>query len=207
MSALRSRRHGRHVSINGRRARLWRAHGCYSAFIEREKAFPSTKGLAPVAGYNSETGTMTIEISIVSGTAPVAWIPCPIAADWILEGKPIARIEHLSSSADSTASTYFWDCTAGRFNWFYSFDETLHILEGSVALKDPAGALHRVVAGDTVFFPAGSQAEWTVERYIRKLAFCRTPLPGAVIHARNIVRRIKRLGRRGGDAPGMFPTG
>ena len=91
-----------------------------------------------MAGYNSETGTMTIEISIVSGTAPVAWIPCPIAADWILEGKPIARIEHLSSSADSTASTYFWDCTAGRFNWFYSFDETLHILEGSVALKDPS---------------------------------------------------------------------
>jgi len=192
--------------LNGRRARIWRAHGCNSAFIEREKAFPTSKGVAPAAGYNSETATMTIEISIVSGTAPVAWTPCPIAADWILEGKPIARIEHLSSSADGTASTYFWDCTAGRFNWLYSFDETLHILEGSVALKDPAGTLHRVVAGDTVFFPAGSRAEWTVERYIRKLAFCRTPLPGAVIHARDIVRRIKRLGRRAGDAPGMFPA-
>jgi uncharacterized cupin superfamily protein len=150
---------------------------------------------------------MNTDISITPGTDAVAWTSCPIAADWILEGRPIARIAHLSSSADGTASTYFWDCTAGRFNWFYSFDETLHILEGSVVLKDPAGMLRRVVAGDTVFFPAGSQAEWTVERYIRKVAFCRTPLPGAVVRARNVVRRIKRLGRRGGDAPGMFPTG
>jgi len=105
---------------------------------------------------------MTSEFSIRSGAAPVAWKLCPIAADWILEGKPIARIELLSSSADGTASTYFWDCTAGRFNWFYSFDETLHILEGSVELKDGAGTPRRVVAGDTILFPAGSQAEWTV---------------------------------------------
>ncbi len=150
---------------------------------------------------------MTSEFSIRTGAAPIAWNPCPVAADWILEGEPVARIEHLSSSADGTASTYFWDCTAGRFNWFYSFDETLHILEGSVELKDSAGMRRRVVAGDTIFFPAGSQAEWTVERYIRKLAFCRTPLPDTIVQARNIVRRIKRLGRGGGDAPGMFPTG
>jgi uncharacterized cupin superfamily protein len=150
---------------------------------------------------------MSIEISIASGTASVTWTSCPIRAGWILEGEPTARIEHLSSSADGTASTYYWDCTAGRFNWFYSFDETLHILEGSVVLKDPAGMLRRVVVGDTVFFPAGSRAEWTVERYIRKLAFCRTPLPGALVRARDVVRRIKRLGRGAGDAPGMFPAG
>ena len=150
---------------------------------------------------------MAIESSITFGTSTANLVSNPIQPTWVLEGEPVARIALLSSSADGTASTYFWDCTAGRFNWFYSFDETLHILEGSVALKDPAGMLRRVVAGDTVFFPAGSQAEWTVERYIRKVAFCRTPLPGAVVRARDIVRRIKRLGRRGGDAPGMFPTG
>ena len=63
------------------------------------------------------------------------WISCPVNPAWVLEGNPVARIEHLSSSADGSASTYFWDCTAGRFNWFYNFDETLHILEGSVTLK------------------------------------------------------------------------
>jgi uncharacterized protein len=149
---------------------------------------------------------LTIESSIRSGTAAVTWSLCPILSDWILEGNPVARIELLSSSADGTANTYFWDCTAGRFNWFYSFDETLHILEGSVTLKDPAGTSRLVVAGDTIFFPAGSQAEWTVERYIRKLAFCRTPLPNSLVFARSIARRIKRAMRGRADAPGMFPT-
>jgi hypothetical protein len=50
-----------------------------------------------------------------------------------------------------------------------------------------------VVAGDTIFFPAGAQAEWTVDKYIRKLAFCRTPLPGYLISARDISRKFKRL--------------
>jgi uncharacterized cupin superfamily protein len=149
---------------------------------------------------------MTIESSIRSGSAAVAWSLCPILSDWILEGNPVARIELLSSSADGTANTYFWDCTAGRFNWFYSFDETLHILEGSVTLKDPAGTSRLAVAGDIVFFPAGSQAEWAVDRYIRKLAFCRIPLPNSLAFARSIARRIKRAVRGGGGAPAMFPT-
>jgi uncharacterized cupin superfamily protein len=149
---------------------------------------------------------MTIERSIRSGTAAVTWSLCPILSDWILEGNPVARIEHLSSSADGTANTYFWDCTAGRFNWFYSFDETLHILEGSVTLKDPAGTSRLAVAGDIVFFPAGSRAEWAVDRYIRKLAFCRIPLPNSLAFARSIARRIKRVVRGGGGAPAMFPT-
>ena len=153
---------------------------------------------------------MAIESSIRLGTEKNQWTDCPIQPDWILEGTPVARIEHLSTSADGTASTYFWECTAGRFNWYYSFDETLHILEGSVTLKDPQGNSRRVVAGDVVFFPAGSRAEWTVDGYIRKLAFCRTALPGSLVLARNVARRIKRLLRGGGakDAGGgMFSSG
>src|SRR6202041_2642058 len=118
---------------------------------------------------------MAVETLITVGTAPSNLVPNHIQSSWILEGEPLARLELLSSSADGTASTYFWDCTAGRFNWFYSFDETLHILEGAVTLKFPTGASQRVVAGDTIFFPAGSSAEWTVDNYVRKLAFCRTP--------------------------------
>lgn len=137
------------------------------------------------------------------------WTSCPVNPAWVLEGKPVARIEHLSSSADGSASTYFWDCTAGRFNWFYTFDETLHILEGSVTLKFPDGRSRHVAAGDVVFFPKGSSAEWTVERYIRKLAFCRTALPGFLVSARDAVRRVKRLGRApaAGGAGGMFSNG
>ena len=153
---------------------------------------------------------MAIESSIRFGTEKNNWTDCPIHPDWILEGAPVARMEHLSSSADGTASTYFWDCTAGRFNWYYSFDETLHILEGSVTLKDPQGNSRRVVAGDIVYFPAGSRAEWTVDGYIRKLAFCRTALPSYLVLARNVARRLKRLIRGGtakGTAAGMLSGG
>jgi uncharacterized cupin superfamily protein len=140
---------------------------------------------------------MAIESSITFGTATANLVSNPIEPAWILEGKPVARIELLSSSADGTASTYFWDCTAGRFNWFYSFDETFHILEGEVTLKGPSGNSRRVAAGDTVFFPVGSSAEWTVEKYVRKLAFCRVPVPGYLTFARGVVRRLRRLVRGG----------
>jgi uncharacterized protein len=137
------------------------------------------------------------------------WVSCPVNPAWVLEGAPVARIEHLSSSADGTASTYFWDCTAGRFNWFYTFDETLHILEGSVTLKFPDGQSRHVVAGDIVFFPNGSRAEWTVDSYIRKLAFCRTALPDFLVTARDAVRRVKRFGRAPAAAgsAGIFSSG
>jgi hypothetical protein len=137
--------------------------------------------------------TMPIEGSITVGTSAPNLASNPIQPAWILEGQPVARVELLSSSADGTASTYFWDCTAGRFNWFYSFDETFHILEGAVTLKYPSGASHRVVVGDTVFFPAGSSAEWTVDRYVRKLAFCRTPVPAYLTRARQWARSLKRV--------------
>src|ERR1700677_812969 len=137
------------------------------------------------------------------------WVSCPVNPAWVLEGAPVARIEHLSSSADGTASTYFWDCTAGRFNWIYTFDETLHILEGSVTLKFPDGQSRHAAAGDVVFFPVGSRAEWTVDSYIRKLAFCRTALPHFLVSARDAVRRVKRFGRApaAAGAPGIFSSG
>jgi uncharacterized protein len=145
---------------------------------------------------------MTIESTVTYGASAVDFVLNPVRAEWILEGEPRARIALLSSSPDGTASTYYWDCTAGRFNWFYAFDETFHILEGGVTLKGPAGVSRRVVAGDTVFFPMGSSAEWTVDKYIRKLAFCRVPLPGYLVRARDLVRRLKRATGGSKDAGG-----
>ena len=150
---------------------------------------------------------MAPENLITVGTSSANFVTNPINSAWILDGNPVARAELLSSSADGTASTYFWDCTAGRFNWFYSFDETFHILEGSVTLKYPSGASRRVAAGDTVFFPAGSSAEWTVDNYVRKLAFCRTPIPRYLSAAREVARRLKRVVRGGppaADASGLL---
>jgi uncharacterized cupin superfamily protein len=150
---------------------------------------------------------MAPENLITVGTQSANFVENPINPSWILEGRPVARAALLSSSEDGTASTYFWDCTAGRFNWYYSFDETLHILEGTVALKYPSGAARRVSAGDTIFFPAGSSAEWTVDQYVRKLAFCRTPIPRFLSAARQMARRLKRVvrgGSGGADSSGLL---
>ncbi len=144
---------------------------------------------------------MTTEVLIRSAGEPSGLAPAPIRSEWIIDGQPVARLELLSTSADGTASTYYWDCTAGRFNWYYAFDETLHILEGSVALKEPSGRTRRVTAGDVVFFPAGSSAEWTVDTYIKKLAFCRTPLPTYFLRFRALGRSLKRLTRGGSKEP------
>ena len=144
------------------------------------------------------------------GVANVVLNPSPIRAEWVLEGKPVTHFKLLSNSADGTASTVFWDCTAGRFNWFYDMDETLCILEGSVRIKDESGNVRHLGAGDWVFFPKGSHAEWTVDRYVRKIAFCRSPMPRSVQFARRVYRLLKRIVGRGpadSEASGMFqPT-
>jgi uncharacterized protein len=135
-----------------------------------------------------------IRSTITVGVSAPNIASSPINPAWILEGNPVARIDQLSVSADGTAATYIWDCTAGRFNWFYSFDETFHILEGTVSLKE-ANSTRIVSAGDTVFFPIGSSAEWTVEKYVRKLAFCRIPYPEYLNTARRLARRLKGMVR------------
>ena len=130
----------------------------------------------------------------------------PIHSAWVIEGNPISKNKLLSFSADGTASTMMWDCTAGRFNWYYDVDETLYVIEGAAIIKDSSGVAHHLGVGDTAYFPAGSRAEWHVERYVRKIAFCRTPLPAAQAFFRRGLRRLKRLMGAGSKdaAPAMF---
>jgi len=120
------------------------------------------------------------DATILAGSAGGELTPAPIRADWILD--------------DGTASCYVWDCTAGRFNWHYDVDETIYIVEGSITLKDHRqGTTHTLNGGDTVFFPAGSSAEWTVGQYVRKVAFLRIPLTRKVLFLKKISSALKRL--------------
>lgn len=150
---------------------------------------------------------MSKEALIEFGTASVTLEPLPIRAEWVIEGTPVARAKMLWRSSDGTARTVVWDCTAGRFNWFYEYDETVYIVEGSVSIKDEQGRSRLVVAGEAVYFRCGSRAEWTVERYVRKVAFFRAPVPKYALLAIRIVRIASRLtgfGRRGDKASTMI---
>jgi len=117
--------------------------------------------------------------------------PAPICRDWIIEGNPLTRSRLLSGSSDDMAFTALWDCTAGRFHWYYDIDETICVLEGAVVVVDPAGQRHSLQAMDTFYFPAGSRYEWTVPAYVRKIAFVHVPLSPKLLHARRLYQTLK----------------
>jgi uncharacterized protein len=132
----------------------------------------------------------------------------PIQSAWILEGNPKTRVKVLSDgSTDASAFTVMWDCTAGRFNWFYDVDETVYILEGSVTLTLPSGATRRLTAGSTYFFAHGTRAEWHVDHYIRKVAFCHSPMSAKLRLAKRLFCALKQLispGSQAGERTKMF---
>lgn len=118
--------------------------------------------------------------------------PNPIVPSWIIEGNPVAQSCVLSKSADGLASTIVWECSEGKFNWYYDFDETILILEGSIVLENDTMPPTRYVAGDVIFFKNGAHARWHVEGRVRKLAFCRTAQPlllGFMVRAINKIKR------------------
>jgi uncharacterized cupin superfamily protein len=119
--------------------------------------------------------------------------PAPINPSWVCSGNPTARNAVLSRSADGTASTLVWDCTAGEFDWIYDIDETIYFIEGSATISDGRTPPRQFVAGDVLFLPKGAVAHWHVENYVRKVAFCRRTQPAAVNFCLRAVRKAKRV--------------
>ena len=118
--------------------------------------------------------------------------PRPIDPSWIIEGNPEAQCCVLSKSADGLASTMVWQCSEGKFDWYYDFDETILILEGSIVLENDTMNPTRYSAGDVIFFKDGAHARWHVEGHVRKLAFCRTTQPMLLGFALRVVNKLKR---------------
>ena len=114
---------------------------------------------------------------IFAAPADVDLDPAPIPADWIIEGNPQARSRRLASSADGTSTIMAWSCTAGRFKWHYTVDETIHLISGEVFVTDEKDNVRRVGPGDMVFFPAGAVSTWYIPDHVRKFAVCRHSMP------------------------------
>ena len=128
-----------------------------------------------------ETARLTVDLT-----------PRPIEPSWIIEGNPDARWCVLSKSADGLASTMVWECSEGRFNWYYDFDETILILEGSIVLESDTMSATRYVAGDVIFFKDGAHARWHVESRVKKLAFCRKTQPAWLGFALRVFLKLKK---------------
>jgi uncharacterized cupin superfamily protein len=118
--------------------------------------------------------------------------PRPIEPSWVVEGSPDARSSVLLKSADGMASTIVWECSEGKFDWYYDFDETILILEGSIVLESDTMRPTRYGPGDIIFFKDGAHARWHVEGRVRKLAFCRKTQPVLLGFALRVFSKIKR---------------
>jgi uncharacterized protein len=108
-------------------------------------------------------------------------------------GRPEASACTLSRSADGLASTIVWQCTEGRFNWSYDFDETILILEGSIVLENETLRPTRYGRGDVILFKDGAHAKWHVEGHVKKLAFCRKTQPAWRGFALRAIGKLRRM--------------
>jgi uncharacterized protein len=119
--------------------------------------------------------------------------PSPIEPSWIIEGYPEARSHMLWTSADGTAQTLIWACTEGKFDWYYDFDETIVILEGSIVLESEGMPPKRYGVGEAIFFREGAHAKWHVEDYVKKIAFCRQTTAFGFAFVIRAVNKLKSL--------------
>lgn len=119
----------------------------------------------------------------------------PIDPSWITAGTPQASNRVLATATDGASWTMLWACTAGSFRWRYRFDETIHFLDGAVSITAEDGVTRHYTAGDMIFFPAGSVADWRIESHVKKLAFCHTPAPSLMRPPLKLLRRLGKLSR------------
>lgn len=120
---------------------------------------------------------------------PVPIDHVPIERSWMIFGDPMTQAQELARSDDGQVTTGVWSTTSGRFYWHYGEDETIHILEGEAQVRDRTSPVpHHLSKGATVFFPAGSSAEWVVAHYVRKLFVIRTP---KISLPRRLVRKAR----------------
>ena len=135
---------------------------------------------------------------IIEAAASADLEPAPISPEWILAGRPEARSKMLVKSRDRTSSITVWECTAGRFNWHYSEEETVVVISGEVFITTEEGEERRLGQGDIGFFPGGSSCTWRVNDSVKKVAILRKDLPPLLgIGVRAWHKLLRTVGLRG----------
>jgi uncharacterized protein len=115
------------------------------------------------------------EPSLTANPKPMQ--PVTVDPTWITSGNPkFAQVE-VGRSPDGRTTNGLWSCEGPTtFNWRFDVDEVVYILEGEVQI-DYQGSQFTLHPGDTAAFHAGTQATWTVEKYLKKAYSLHNPGP------------------------------
>jgi len=131
---------------------------------------------------------------VVMGTAETCELSLePINERRVFSGSPVARSKVVARSKDWFSSLVVWDCTAGSFCWHYGQDEVIVIISGELVLLREDGTERRFSAGDYVFFPAGTVANWRVDKYVRKVALLKEPVWRPLGFALKVCNKVLRV--------------
>src|SRR6478736_1467351 len=96
------------------------------------------------------------KLSIKAAKSPAGVLPdMPIDPSLIKKGNPTARGTILLQSADKRVSSGLWSCEPGEFQWVFTWDEFIHVLEGEVSITEDGGERYTLGPGDMAHFPLG----------------------------------------------------
>ncbi len=117
-------------------------------------------------------------VKLLMAHAPTGRLPdMPIEASNITSGDPVARGAVLAQTTDRRVTSGVWSCEPGSFDWEYTWDEFVYILEGEVTITEVGGDSYTLSPGDIGHFPLGLRAQWKVTKAVRKFFVLRTPEP------------------------------
>ena len=120
------------------------------------------------------TSENTIKSTTVSQTNLQPW---PIGEENILSGDAKAYGTILWQSKNKLLCNGVWSCTTGKFNWEYTWNETLYIVEGKLSILIDNDNGKEYAAGDLVFIAKGTQTTWTIIEPVRKVFHLESETP------------------------------
>jgi uncharacterized protein len=170
-----------------------------SAITSTHLSIP-TASTAHSRGF-SVLGAGRADILLVDNPAVIDLEPQPIPRDWILAGAPVASAKMLSRSRDWTASIIVWDCTPGRFSYYYKKDEILFVISGQATITNKEGQKLDFEPGAVVYIPAGASCVWDVKDRIRKVAIMRETLWQPLGICVKVSAKLLRVAGIGGKSP------
>ena len=100
-----------------------------------------------------------------------------LPGELIISGNPVAKGKLLWQSDDKRIGNGIWSCESGSFNWVYTWDETIYLIDGEVTITDDHHNSNTYKAGDLFFIPIGTKTTWSVTQPVRKVFHFRSDDP------------------------------